>query len=152
MNTTGTAPKKQSIMYVPLQVNRSKIILLIVQEKNLKSYCWRCNCPNLVQCTRLCGRMFITQPDFQLTESVGRKLFQQIFKDDLKIFKDYCPRNLFSGSNFSPEKSLQKNLSRKISRFFVSKISPATGVTPQLSDLKISKSESTIDPLTNKSI
>jgi len=31
--------------------------------------------------------------------------------DDFKIFKDYCPRNLFSGSNFSPEKSLQKNLS-----------------------------------------
>jgi len=31
--------------------------------------------------------------------------------DDLKFFKDYCPRNLFSGSNFSPEKSLQKNLS-----------------------------------------
>jgi len=29
--------------------------------------------------------------------------------DDLKFFKDYCPRNLFSGSNFSPEKSLQKN-------------------------------------------
>jgi len=32
------------------------------------------------------------------------------------------------GSNAAPEKSLQKNLSRKISRFFVSKISPATGV------------------------
>jgi len=31
--------------------------------------------------------------------------------DDLNFFKDYCPRNLFSGSNFSPEKSLQKNLS-----------------------------------------
>jgi len=31
--------------------------------------------------------------------------------DDFKIFNDYCPRNLFSGSNFSPEKSLQKNLS-----------------------------------------
>jgi len=31
--------------------------------------------------------------------------------DDLKFFKDYCPRNLFSGSNFSPEISLQKNLS-----------------------------------------
>jgi len=29
----------------------------------------------------------------------------------LKIFKDYYPRNLFSGSNFFPEKSLQKNLS-----------------------------------------
>jgi len=35
---------------------------------------------------------------------------------------------MFSGSNFSPEKSLQKILSRKICRFFVSKISPATGV------------------------
>jgi len=31
--------------------------------------------------------------------------------DDLKFFKDYSPRNLFSGSNFSPGKSLQKNLS-----------------------------------------
>ena len=50
-----------------------------------------------------------------------------------KFFKDYCPRTshvMFSGSNFSPEKSLQKILSRKICRFFVSKISPATGVTP----------------------
>jgi len=28
--------------------------------------------------------------------------------DDLKSSKDYCPRNLFSGSNSSPEKSLQK--------------------------------------------
>ena len=32
------------------------------------------------------------------------------------------------GSNAAPEKSLQKNLSRKIARFLVSKISPATGV------------------------
>jgi len=31
--------------------------------------------------------------------------------DDLNFFKDYCPRNLFSGSNFPPEKSLQKNRS-----------------------------------------
>jgi len=45
--------------------------------------------------------------------------------DDLKSSKDYCPRNLFSGSNSSPP----KNLSRKIARFFVSKISPATGVS-----------------------
>jgi len=29
--------------------------------------------------------------------------------DDLKSSKDYCPRNLFSGSKSSPEKSLQKN-------------------------------------------
>jgi len=36
--------------------------------------------------------------------------------DDLKIFKDYCTRNLFSGRNFSPEKSLQKNLSIFLSR------------------------------------
>ena len=33
------------------------------------------------------------------------------FLDDLKSSKDYCPRNLFSGSNSSPEKSLQKNRS-----------------------------------------
>ena len=31
--------------------------------------------------------------------------------DYLKFFKDYCPRNLFSGSNSSPENSLQKNRS-----------------------------------------
>jgi len=31
--------------------------------------------------------------------------------DDLKSSKDYCPRNLSSDSNSSPEKSLQKNLS-----------------------------------------
>jgi len=39
--------------------------------------------------------------------------------DDLKIFKDFCPRTshvMFSGSNFSPEKSLQKNLSIFLSR------------------------------------
>jgi len=35
----------------------------------------------------------------------------QTLLDDLNFFKDCCPRNLFSGSNFSPEKSLQKNLS-----------------------------------------
>jgi len=45
--------------------------------------------------------------------------------DDFKSSKKYCPRKLFSGSNSSP-----KNLSRKIARFLVSKISPATGVTP----------------------
>jgi len=33
--------------------------------------------------------------------------------------------------NAAPEKSLQKNLSRKIARFLVSKISPATGVKPR---------------------
>ena len=33
-----------------------------------------------------------------------------------------------TGSNAAPEKSLQKNLSRKIAPFLVSKISPATGV------------------------
>jgi len=32
------------------------------------------------------------------------------------------------GSNAAPEKSLQKNLSRKIARFLRPKISPATGV------------------------
>jgi len=31
--------------------------------------------------------------------------------DDLKSSKNYCPRKLFSGSNSSPEKSLQKNRS-----------------------------------------
>ena len=37
----------------------------------------------------------------------------------LKIERFFCPRKLFSGSNSSPEKSLQKNR----------KIGPATGVT-----------------------
>jgi len=44
--------------------------------------------------------------------------------DDLKSSKHYCPRNLFSGSNSSPEKSLQKNLSI----FCLENLSPATGV------------------------
>jgi len=46
--------------------------------------------------------------------------------DDLKFFKDFCPRKshvMFWGSNFSPENSLD---------FFVSKISPATGVTQEV--------------------
>jgi len=38
----------------------------------------------------------------------------------------------FSGSNAAPEIPLPKILSRKIARFFVSKISPATGVTGEL--------------------
>ena len=70
----------QSIMYVPLQVNRfRKIILLIVQYKYLKSCSRRFYCPNLILRTRLCGTMFITQPSclfyFHLTESVRRKWF-----------------------------------------------------------------------------
>ena len=70
----------QSIMYVPLQVNRfKKIILLIVRYKYLKSCSRRFYCPNLILCTRLCGTMFITQPsclfDFHLTELVRRKWF-----------------------------------------------------------------------------
>jgi len=68
----------QSIMYVPLQVNRfKKIILLIVQYKYLKSCSRRFYCPNLILRTRLCGTMFITQPSclfyFRLTESVRQK-------------------------------------------------------------------------------
>ena len=43
--------------------------------------------------------------------------------DYLKSSENYCPRKLFSGSNSSPEKSLQKNRS-----IFCSKIGPATGV------------------------
>ena len=70
----------QSIMYVPIQINRfKKTILLIVQYKYLKSCSRRFYCPNLILCTRLCGTMFITQPsclfDFRLTESVRRKWF-----------------------------------------------------------------------------
>ena len=67
-------------MYVPLQVNRfKKIILLIVQYKCLKSCSRRFYCPNLILRTRLCGTIFITQPsclfDFRLTESVSWKWF-----------------------------------------------------------------------------
>ena len=70
----------QSMMYVPLQVNRfKKIILLNVQYKYLKSCSRRFYCPNLILRTRLCGTMFITQPscllDFHLRESVRRKWF-----------------------------------------------------------------------------
>ena len=68
----------QSIMYVPLQVNRSqKCILLIVQYKYIKSCSGDFNGPNLILRTILCGTGFITQPscllDFQLTESVRWK-------------------------------------------------------------------------------
>ena len=63
----------QSIMYVPLQVNRfQNFILRIVQYKYLKSCSRRLYCPNLILRTRLCGTMFIPQPscvvDFHLTE------------------------------------------------------------------------------------
>jgi len=65
----------QSIMYVPLQVNRSqKYILLIVQYKYINFIL-----QNLILRTRLCGTGFITQPscvlEFHLTESVRRKWF-----------------------------------------------------------------------------
>jgi len=70
----------QSIMHVPLQVNRfNKFILLIIQYKYLKSCSRRFYCPNLILRTRLCGTMFITEPSclfyFHLTESVRRKWF-----------------------------------------------------------------------------
>jgi len=47
--------------------------------------------------------------------------------DYSKIERIFGPRKLFSGSNSSPEKSLQKNRS-----IFVSKIGPATGVKATL--------------------
>jgi len=70
----------QSIMYVPLQVNRfKKFILLVVQYKYLKSCSRRFYCPNLILRTRLCDTMFTTQPSclfyFHLTEFVRRKWF-----------------------------------------------------------------------------
>jgi len=66
-------PHLQSIIYVPLQVNRfQKIDLLIVQYKYLKSCSGDFIPQNLILRTRLCGTMFITQPscvvDFHLTE------------------------------------------------------------------------------------
>ena len=48
--------------------------------------------------------------------------------------QSYLMGTKFSGSNAAPEKSLQKNLSRKIARFLVSKISPATGVIRRSQD------------------
>jgi len=77
MTHTQTRPT-QSIMYVPLQVNRSqKCMLLIVQYKYIKSCSGDLILQNLILRTRLCGTMFITQPscpfDFHLTESVRRK-------------------------------------------------------------------------------
>jgi len=63
----------QSIIYVPLQVNRfQKTILLIVQYKYLKSCSGDFILQNLILRTRLFGTMFITQPScvfhFRLTE------------------------------------------------------------------------------------
>ena len=52
----------QSIMYVPLQVNRfRKIVLLIVQYKYLRSCSGDFILQNLILCTRSCGTGFITQ-------------------------------------------------------------------------------------------
>jgi len=63
----------QSIIYVPVQVNRlQKIILLIVQNKYSKFCSKDFILQNLILRTRLCGTEFITQPscvfDFRLTE------------------------------------------------------------------------------------
>ena len=44
-------------------------------------------------------------------DSVEHSIHIKTLLDDLNFFKDYCPRNLFSGRNSSPEKSLQKNRS-----------------------------------------
>jgi len=50
----------QSIIYVPLQVNRfHKIILLIVQYKYLKSFSEDFILQNLILRTKLCGIGFI---------------------------------------------------------------------------------------------
>jgi len=62
-------------------------------------------------------------PLFTRREHVLAVIHIKTLLDDLKSSKNYCPRKLFSGSNSSPEKSLQKNRS-----IFVSKIGPATGV------------------------
>ena len=58
--------------------------------------------------------------------------------DYFEIERIFCPRKLFSGSNSSPEKSLQK-----IARFFC-KIGPATGV--RLDELNGSKAYHEIGP------
>jgi len=53
----------QSIIHVPLQVNRfQKFILLIVQYKHLKSCSKDFILQNLILRTRLCGTEFITEP------------------------------------------------------------------------------------------
>ena len=58
----GRVRPTQSVMYVPLQVNRfKKFILLIVQYKYLKSFSRTFYCPNLTLRTRLCNTIFITQ-------------------------------------------------------------------------------------------
>ena len=55
----------KSIIYVPLQVNRfQKSILLIVQNKYLKSCSKDLILHNLILCTRLCGTGIITQPSW----------------------------------------------------------------------------------------
>jgi len=70
----------QSIVYVPLQVNRSqKCIWLNVQYKYIKSVPEIFILQNLILRTRLCGTGFITQPswflDFHMTESARWKWF-----------------------------------------------------------------------------
>ena len=70
----------QSIIYVPLQVNRfQKSILLIVQYKYLKSCSGDVILQNLILRTRSCGSGFITQHSwllhFRLTEICQAKKF-----------------------------------------------------------------------------
>ena len=70
----------QSMMYVPLRVNRFQIIiLLIVQYKDLKSRSKHFILQNLILDTRLCSTGFITQPswkpDFSVTNIVRIKRF-----------------------------------------------------------------------------
>jgi len=70
----------QSMIYVPLQVNRfQKIILLVVQYRHLKSCSKDFILQNLMLHTRLCRTGFITQPswvsDSRVTNMVSRKRF-----------------------------------------------------------------------------
>ena len=78
-----TIHPSQSIMYVPLQVNRfQKSILLIVQYKHLKSCSGDFIFRNLILRTRSCGTGFVTRHiwllHFRLTEIFQVKLFYTI--------------------------------------------------------------------------
>ena len=63
--TLHTYRPTQSIIYVPLQVNRFKKIILLIVQYNHSKFCPEdCILQNLILRTRLCGTGFITQPSW----------------------------------------------------------------------------------------
>ena len=91
----------QSMMYLPLRVNRFEIIiLLIVKYKYLKSCSKHFILQNLILDARLCSTGFITQPswlsDFPVTNMVRRKRFVLAVYQYQKASRGGRPLNIFT--------------------------------------------------------